>query len=185
MTSPPTGPTRRTLVRSAAWTVPVVAVAVAAPSFASSMGSSALSGVAGTAEKWSNGNEKHVSWDLLLSVGPIAIDEIQITFTYVPTSSGPFTAFEIYGYAATAGRRDLTWVYPPITIPTTTLTATHLLDIPANSTYRIHTDFIGGDNSAGTVSATAAILYVGSPTTVYQTVGPLDWGSGKQHTHPI
>ena len=184
MSSSVSRPSRRAVVHGVAWSVPVVTIATAAPVFAASIASSGFSGVAGTAEKWSNGNEKHVSWDLLLTNGPIAISEIRITFTYFPTSTGPFTAFEIYGYAASTGPRDTTWTYPPITAPTSTLTATHLLDIPANSTYRIHTDFAGGDNAAGTVTAEAAITYVGSTNTVYQTVGPITWDSGKQHAHP-
>ncbi|RYB92384.1 hypothetical protein EUA06_05350 [Nocardioides glacieisoli] len=177
-------PTRRTLVRSAAWSVPVVALAATAPAFAASTATTGFTGVVGTAEKWSNGNEKHVSWDLQFTNGPVAIDEIRITFTYTPTSGGPFESFEIYGYAATTGARDTTWTYPAITVPTSTLTATHLNDIPANSTYRLHTDFAGGDNAAGTVQATAQIKYVGSTTFVPQTVGPLNWGSGSKHVHP-
>ena len=177
-------PTRRTLVRSAAWSVPVVALAATAPAFAASTATTGFTGVVGTAEKWSNGNEKHVSWDLQFTNGPVAIDELRITFTYAPTSTGPFTSFEIYGYAATSGPRDLTWTYPAITTPTSTLTATHLPDIAANTTYRLHTDFAGGDNAAGTVQATAQIKYVGSTTFVSQTVGPITWDSGKQHTHP-
>lgn len=183
-TSMSAGPTRRTVVRGAAWSVPVVAVAAVAPAFAVSTASSGFTGVAGTAEKWSNGNVKHVSWDLTLTNGPVAIDEVRITFTYAPTSTGPFTAFEIYGYAATTGPRDTTWTFPAITVATSTLTATHLNDIPANTVYNLHTDFAGGDNAAGTVRATAVIKYVGSPGTVTQTVGPITWDSGKEHTHP-
>ncbi|MBL0749148.1 hypothetical protein [Nocardioides baculatus] len=164
--------------------MPVVALAATAPAFAASTASTDFTGVAGTAEKWSNGNEKHVSWDLQLTNGPVAIDEIRITFTYNPTSTGPFTSFEIYGYAATSGARDTSWTYPAISTPTSTLTATHLPDIAANSTYRLHTDFAGGDNAAGTVQATAQIKYVGSTTFVSQTVGPITWDAGKQHTHP-
>lgn len=177
-------PSRRTLVRSAAWSVPVIAVAATAPAFAASTATTGFTGVAGTAVKWSNGNEKHVSWDLQFTNGAVAIDEIQITFTYNPTSAGPFTSFEIYGYPATSGPRDTTWTYPPITVPTSTLTATHTQDIAANTTYRLHTDFAGGDNAAGTVQATAQIKYVGSSTFVPLTVGPISWGSGSQHTHP-
>lgn len=177
-------PTRRTLVRTAVWSVPVVTAAATAPAFAASTATTGVTGVAGTAEKWSNGNEKHVSWDLTLTNGPVAIDTITITFTYAPTSTGPFTAFEIYGYAATTGPRDTTWTYPAITVATSTLTATHLADIAANTTYRLHTDFAGGDNAAGTVQATAVIKYVGSTNTLTQTVGPITWDSGKEHTHP-
>jgi hypothetical protein len=177
-------PTRRTIMRGAAWSVPVVAIAATAPAFAASTASTGFTGVAGTAEKWSNGNEKHVSWDLVFTNGPLAIDTITITFTYAPTSTGPFESFEIYGYAATTGPRDTTWTYPPITAPTSTLTATHINDIAPNTTYRLHTDFAGGDNAAGTVQATAVITYVGSSNTSTQTVGPISWGSGSKHVHP-
>lgn len=172
---------RRTVVRTAAWSVPVVAVAAAAPAFAVSGASSTL--VGGAAVKWSNGNEKHVSWDLTLTNGPTAIDTITITFSYAPTSTGPFTTFTIYGYSAT-GPRDTTWVSPPIGAPTSTITATHTNDIPASSTINIHTDFAGGDNAAGTVTATAVIKYVGIAATDTKTLGPLSWGSGSQHVHP-
>lgn len=173
---------RRTVVRTAAWSVPVVAVAAAAPAFAASGASSTL--VGGAAVKWSNGNEKHVSWDLTLTNGAVAIDTITITFSYAPTSTGPFTSFEIYGFSATTGPRDTTWTYPPIGAPTSTVTATHANDIAAGSTTNIHTDFAGGDNAAGTVTATAVITYVGSATTETKTLGPLTWGSGSIHAHP-
>jgi len=173
---------RRTVVRTAAWSVPVVAVAAAAPAFAVSGASSTL--VGGAAVKWSNGNEKHVSWDLTLTNGSTAIDTITITFSYAPTSTGPFTSFEIYGFSATTGPRDTTWTFPPIGAPTSTITATHTNDIAASSVINIHTDFAGGDNAAGTVTATAVITYVGVPGTDTKTLGPLSWGSGSQHVHP-
>lgn len=182
MTSNQPAATRRTVVATAAWAVPIVSTAVAAPAMAASTGTTTLSGVVGTAVKWGNGSDKHVAWDLSLVNGPVAIDEVRITFTYTPTSTGPFTQFEIYGYAA-AGVRDTSWTYPAITAPTSVLEATHLTDIPANSTYLIHTDFAGGDNAAGKVFASAAITYVGSTGTVTQTVGPITWGSGSQHVH--
>ena len=173
---------RRAVVRGAAWSVPVVAIAATAPAYAASGATSTLSG--GAAVKWSNGNEKHVSWDLFLTNGPVPIDTVAITFTYTPTSTGPFTSFEIYGYSA-SGPRDTSWTSPPITTATSTLTATHQNDIPASSTTNIHTDFAGGDNAAGTVEATAVITYVGTTFTSTQTVGPLSWGSGSMHVHPV
>jgi hypothetical protein len=173
---------RRTVVRTAAWSVPVVAVAAAAPAFAVSGASSTLAG--GAVVKWSNGNEKHVSWDLTLTNGSTAIDTITITFTYAPTSTGPFTSFTIYGYSGTTGPRDTTWSAPAITVPTSTITATHTNDIPASAVVRIHTDFAGGDNAAGTVTATAVIKYVGVPGTVTKSLGPLSWSAGSMHVHP-
>ena len=183
-------PTRRTLVRGAAWSVPVVALAATAPAFAASTASTGFTGVPGTAEKWGSGQDKHVSWDLTIANGPVAIDEISILFTYTPKNSGAFKVLEIYGYATgtpTPPSRDLGWTYPPI--PQTTgvysITATHLADIPANTTYLLHTDFSGGDNAAGTVEALATIKYVGSTATVTKIIAPLDWQPGNQHTsHP-
>ena len=68
--------------------------------------------------------------------------------------------------------------------PPCSITATHLDDIAAGSTTNIHTDFAGGDNSAGTVTATATITYVGTPGSFTQTLGPLSWDSGNEHVHP-
>lgn len=175
-------PSRRAIVRGAAWSVPVVSLAVAAPAFAASGATSTLSS-GGQAVKWSDSKTKHVSWDLVLTNGPVPIDTITITFSYAPNSTGPFTSFEIYGYAPSAPR-DTSWTSPPITVATSTITATHLADIAAGSTTNIHTDFAGGDNAAGTVKATATITYVGVPGSFSQTVGPLSWGSGNQHVHP-
>lgn len=182
MTSPPTGPTRRTLVRTAAWTVPIVSIAAAAPAFAASGATSTWTW--GSAEKWSQKSEKHVSWDLTLTNGPVAIDTIAITFTYVPKNDRPVTDFEIYGYSETSSR-DTSWAYPPIVVPTPTITATHLNDIAAGSTTTIHTDFTSSSNGDGTVSATALITYADKPpVTATQTLGPSSWGSGSSHVHP-
>jgi len=170
-------PTRRTLVRGAAWSVPVVSIAAAAPAFAAS-GTSSLTG--GAAVKWGNGPTKHVSWDLTLTNGAVAIDTVSITFTYTPNGGGIFTSFTIFGYAPL----DNTWAFPPIPVGgTSTVTATHSAEIAANSTTRIHTDFAGDDNSAGTVSATATIKYVGSSTTVQVPLGAVAWGPGGEHVH--
>lgn len=176
-------PTRRSLVRGAAWSLPVVSIAAAAPAFAASAANTTFGAVAGTAVKWGNGNEKHVSWDLLLTNGAVAIQSVSIAFTYFPTSGGGFEVFTIYGYAATTGPRDITWTIPSIAGEVTTATSTHG-PIAANSTTRIHTDFAGDDNAAGTVSAVATITYVGVPGTTTKTIPAVIWGSDNEHTHP-
>ena len=177
MTNTLARPTRRTLVRGAAWSVPVVSIAAAAPAFAAS-GTSSLTG--GAAVKWGNGSTKHVSWDLTLTNGAVAIDSVSITFTYTPNGGGTFTSFTINGYAPT----DNTWAFSTIPVGgASSVTATHLDNIAANSTTRIHTDFAGSDNSAGTVSATATITYVGSSTTVQIPLGTVTWGAGSEHVH--
>src|SRR5688500_2682096 len=98
-------PTRRTLVRGAAWSVPVVSLAAAAPAFAASGTTSLTSN--GGAVKWGTGPTKHVSWDLTLINGAVAIDTVSITFTYTPNGGGKFTSFAVFGYAPT----DNTWAF--------------------------------------------------------------------------
>ena len=169
---------RRAVVRGAAWSVPVVAVAATAPAYAASGATSTLSG--GAAVKWSNGNEKHVSWDLVLTNGPVPIETISIEFTYTPNSGGPFTTFEVYGFSS-SGPRDTTWV--PSVVGGGKVTATHL-GLAAGSITNIHTDFAGGDNANGTVTAIATITYVGVSGASTQTATRVGWDSGSIHVHP-
>ena len=161
----------------------MIAVATAAPAFAASGATSTLTG--GQPVKWSNGNEKHVSWDLILTNGPVPIETITITFTYTPNSGGPFTTFEVYGFSD-AGPRDTTWVTSAIVGGATTasVAATHAT-ILAGTTINIHTDFAGGDNSNGTVTAAARITYVGGPDSSTQTVTRVGWDPGSVHVHPL
>ena len=177
-------PTRRTLVRSAAWSVPVVSLAAMAPAFAASVASSKLVSTS-QPEKWGTGSEKHVSWDLTLTNGTIDITSISILFTYAPTSgAGNFTFFEVYSYVPVTGPRDKTWTGGGTFAGTASVTSTHGF-IAGNSTTYIHTDFAGADNSAGTVNATYTISYANGYTAPAQTLGPITWGAGSQHTHPL
>lgn len=170
-------------MRGAAWSVPVVAVAATAPAFAASMARTTITPAQPV--KWSNSNEKHVSWDIKLENGPVAIQTISITFTYVPKSGGPFDFFEIYGYPPTPTPRDLTWTNQGVVTPATGQVTTSHGTIAAGATYLLHTDFAGGDNAAGNVTAQFTITYAGVAGSYTQTFGPTDWGSGSQHTHPL
>ena len=127
--------------------------------------------------------DKHVSWDLSLTNGPVPIASISITVTYAPNSKGQFTTPEVYGYSAT-GPRDTTWTATPVPGAPLSITVTHG-SIPASSTTNIHTDFAGGDNAAGTVTATATITYVGTSVTSTQTLVPVEWKPGDEHVHPL
>lgn len=169
-------PSRRSVVRAAAWTMPVVSIAATAPAFALTTTSSFTSS---TPVKWGNGPVKHVSWDLTLTNGAKAIDTVSITFTYTPNGSGSFSTFTIYGYSPL----DMGWTQgPATTVSPFTITATHAVDIAANSVTNIHADFDGADASQGSVSATATIKYVNIAQTVQVPLGTKAWGSGSQHT---
>lgn len=180
MTNTLARPTRRTLVRGAAWSVPVVSIAAAAPAFATS-GTTGLTG--GAAVKWGkDANDLwHVSWDLTLTNGLKRIDTVSITFKYIPTSGRSFDTFDIRGFNPT----DTGWLHVvnPVTVAGEyTVTATHSADIVPSAENHIHVDFAGlQNNSAGTVSAVATITYDDS-TTATVTIPSLSWTAGSQHT---
>ena len=169
-------PTRRAMVRGAAWSVPVVAIAATAPAFAASLAASTMT--ATTPDKWGNAGYFHVSWDLSLKNGPVAIQSLSLTFTYVPNGGGTFETFLIYGYNPS----DNSWVpSAATTVAPYTVSATHG-SIAANAVANIHVDFAGAENSSGAVSAVATILYVNGATSS-PTVGPVSWRPGSQHAH--
>ena len=168
-------PSRRSFVRAAAWTVPVVSIAAAAPAFALTTTSSFTTD---TPVKWGNGPVKHVSWDLTLNNGAKVIDTVSITFTYIPNGSGSFNTFTIYGFSPS----DTGWLKGVVSPAAPyTVTATHAEDIAANSVTRIHVDFDGADASAGSVSATATIKYLNMAGTVTVPLGTKIWVSGDEH----
>ena len=171
-------PSRRALVRAGVWSVPVVSIVAVAPAFAASANTTLTAG--GSAEKWGTGQTKHVSWDLTLTNGAVAIDTISIAFIYTPSGGGSFTSFTIVGFTPT----DNSWTFPPIPAEgSPTVTATHTTGIAANSTIHIHTDFAGSDNSSGTVSAVATVTFVGSPATFQVPAGSVTWSPGSEHSH--
>ncbi len=164
-------PTRRTLVRGAAWSVPVVAIAATAPAFAASL--NALSASASAALKWGPGPNKHVSWDLTVTTGGRAVSSVSISFAYTPNGgggAGTFSALEIYTFVPAV---DTGWVVTGIPVggSTNTATATHNQTIiPANTISTIHTDFSGSDNSSGALAATVTVVYVGGGTQTLPTL---------------
>lgn len=174
-------PTRRTLVRGAAWSVPVISVAAVAPAFAASTRPKSTFSAPIAPVKWGSGGPiKHVSWDLTLVVGPVAIETMTIKFTYVPNGGGSFTAFQIYGFSPAV---DNTWTYPPLPVGgSPTVTASHGSYAAGNTPYLIHTDFAGADASGGKVTAVATIKYVGVTTPVTQSLTDVQWGQGNPHT---
>lgn len=179
-------PTRRTLVRGAAWSVPAISIAAAAPAFAASTDASLSYG---PAVKWGTGNDgdlKHVSWDLVLTNGSKEIDTIQITFTYTKVNNSSYLGkiFTIRGYGTTA---PATWTVSPnaatlLANPSNTVVATNAVNILPSKTLNIHTDFAGDDNSIGDVRASILITYVGGTSTTLNTP-KYRWAQGNAHNH--
>lgn len=182
-------PTRRTLVRGAAWSVPVIAISAAAPAFAAS--TDATSAAASGALKWSSPTDdlKHVSWDFAISIGTRAVSSVSVAFTYAPNGgggTGTFTNLEMYIFSPVGGTQ---WTVTgiPATGGTNTATATSPTGtLAANSTYTIHTDFGGSDNSTGTVTALITVTYVGggSATLPLLTQPWTQASPGKQEPAP-
>ncbi len=174
-------PSRRAVIRTAAWSVPVISVAATAPAFAASpLGRTSFTWTM-SPNKWSDANIKHVSWDLTIVNGPVAIDTISITFTYNNGGGGSFNAQSFVIRRLGLAADGANWSKTPATGTTPTITATRVLDIAANTSFPLHVDFAGGDNSAGSVSATATITYVGSPATTTVSTGAVEWVSGSEH----
>lgn len=168
-------PTRRTVVRGAAWSVPVVAVAAVAPAYAASQ-NAFVSSTADTAYKWSEGDSKdapkHVSWDFTLRTGGREVSQVSVAFTYAPNGgggSGTFTALDIYIHSPlveTVSAWNITGVPPA----SNSATATRAGILATNTTYSIHTDFMGSDNSTGTLTATITVTYVGGGSQTLPTL---------------
>lgn len=159
-------PTRRTIVRGAVWSVPVVAIAATAPAFAASANATGAS--ASTALKWSGQTDtlKHVSWDLSISTGTRALSSVSVAFTYTPNGgggAGTFTVLEMWTFSPTLGRQ---WTVTGIPAGgSNSATATSPAGtFAANTTHSIHTDFGGTDNSTGTLTASITVTYVGGGT---------------------
>jgi len=179
-------PTRRTLVRGAAWSVPVVAIAATAPAFAASV--SARLSSDNTPLKWGNGNDpKHISWDLTLTnPSSLAIVSVTLTFTYRRANLDPYAGlvFEIYNISPSSN--TTAWGTPVVSTTGGTATVTNGGTIPSGGAITIHTDFSGNDNSTGDVRVEAVITYAGGTTSTAQI--PLTsviqaTGSGEPFPH--
>ncbi|MEO5663112.1 MAG: hypothetical protein ABIR39_07500 [Nocardioides sp.] len=176
-------PTRRTLVRGAAWSVPVVSIAAVAPAFAASIkGAAVLS--AGIADKWGKDAQDywHVSWDLKLVNGAKIIDFVSITITYAPTMTNRgFDSAAIRDYNPSLPNAWSVTVNPVTTAGQYTVTATRQANIAAGATTFIHADFKGlNSNSAGAIGATGLVTYTDG-TTSPLTVATADWKPGNEH----
>lgn len=159
-------PTRRGVVRGAAWSVPVVATAVVAPAFATSLDATGASSSA--ALKWTSPTDdlKHVSWDFSITTGSRALSSVSVFFTYTPNGGGgvgTFTSLEMWVFSPTLGRQWTVTGIPPTGSNTATATSP-AGTFAANTTHVIHTDFGGSDNSTGTLTASITVTYVGGGT---------------------
>ena len=158
-------PTRRSIVRGAAWSVPVVAVAATAPAFAASLAKAGLTSL-GTPVKWGNGTDpKHISWDVALTnSSALAISNVTLTFAYRRANLDPYEGltFVIRNIAPSAN--TTAWTAPVVSTGGGTATSSNSGAIPPGGVITIHTDFSGNDNSTGDVKVDAVITYVGGTT---------------------
>jgi hypothetical protein len=177
-------PTRRAIVRGAAWSVPVVAIATTAPAFAVST-SSSLTWVNAPVKWGGQGDKKHVSWDLVLTNGTRVIDRVVFTFTYYRANNTAYAgeAFSIYNFAPTAN--TTAWTGVTVTNAGQVVTAANAGDVAAYGVVNIHTDFSGDDNSVGSITVSAEITYkTGSPETLTLTKVPFGQAPGGGNSEP-
>ena len=107
-------PSRRHVVRAGAWTVPAIAVAAAAPSYAASTQSN-LSGTTATAP---TRNQKVVTGTLTIrNSGPDQTSALTVTVTIEAGVDASFAAHSLSGFTVTS-----------VTTTTVTFTATNQLD---------------------------------------------------------
>lgn len=134
-------PTRRTVLRAAAWTAPAVSIAVAAPAFATShvhvpkgsVGSS-------TPDKYSVGNDKYVRWDLTVTnTGTDPLTTLTVVFSFTDNGSAGARLSSVTGATGT-------WTW-------TGLTASWTGSVATNQPVAFRANFIGANNAGGTVVA--------------------------------
>lgn len=139
----PVAPSRRSVLRAAAWAAPAVSVAVAAPAYATSH-QNLTGAVTSTAPvKYSQGQQKFVRWDLTINntTATMSLAGIVIAFTYSETSGEGATVMTI---TPTAGGG--TWTNG------TGLTATYSSVIAPHGSISLRVVFTASNNSGGSVA---------------------------------
>lgn len=174
---------RRSFVRAAAWTVPVVSIAAAAPAYALTT-TGVVGSVAGSAVSYNDtSSRRHVAWDLSLTNGAVAITSITIRLNYNAVSGNlNFGAFHVYGYTTPGALKDNGW--QTILTGSGTVTFTHG-PLPARATTFIHTDYRASNNSSALGSIAAAItLDYADGTSSTSNIGATWVEALDGHTHP-
>jgi hypothetical protein len=142
--SRPVTPSRRTVLRTAAWTAPAVSIAVAAPAFATSTSTGAGTATAGAAGRVVS--KKLVRWTLsFTNTGSQSITALNVTFTGVT---------QVEGLTVVSGAT--TWT------GSGTSSRTYPLSIEPGQTVPLFAEFARGHNLTGTVTA---VFSAGSPST--------------------
>lgn len=144
-------PSRRAVVRAAAWTAPAVSIVVAAPAFATTS-PGAISGTATSIQAGRNIRDKLVRWTLTFkNTGTQAITDLGVTFSGV-------TGVTSDGLAVTSG--GLAWTGGG------TATRSYPSAVASGDTITLVAVFTRGENEAGTATASFA---ASSPSVVVAT----------------
>lgn len=131
---------RRTLLRTAVWTAPLVTVAAAAPAFASS--DRPRGAIMSTlVRKYSDKDVKHVEWQLTVTNYGETLSNPVFEFFFEDNAGVGATSFTIEG-----GTGSWTVQTEP------TLTATYTGDILTGQSLSVTVDFVGANNAGGSMS---------------------------------
>lgn len=173
-------PSRRTVVRAAAWTAPAVIIATTASAAAAvSVINPTVS--YGEPTKYSDSNQKYVQWDITITAGSLALSSVIVTLTYDQTGGGTTgTLDSLAGHTVGTGG---TWA-PTITkaLDPSDARLIYSTTIVPNGTVVVHVLYKGSDNSAGKVSATVtAVQGTGGSSIVGAPSGNITWGTSPVH----
>lgn len=137
-------PTRRTVLRTAAWTAPAVSIAVAAPAFASASLVPKGDVSAVSPDKFSDGSDKYVRWDLwVTNTGSTPITTLTVVFSFLDNGSESAVLSSVIN--STSG--SWTW---------SGLTASWTGSLGKTPPLGFRAVFTGGNNAGGSVLATVS-----------------------------
>lgn len=141
---------RRTVIRTAAWTAPAVSIAVAAPAFAAASTDNKRGTLVGTGtppatpikyNDSANASVKHVKWNLTFrNTGTVSLSALNIVCAFTEQSPVEITAFTVTPGAWTTGKKN------------STFTATYTGTVGVGGTLSFTPDFTGANNSKGTLT---------------------------------
>lgn len=144
------GISRRTALRGAAWSAPVISLAVATPAFAASGDLvPSITVTTGTLVKCSVQSEKHVIGDFTLINGSAPLIGLYVVFTFSETA-GTQPATMITTSASNVLRGTTTWNSSPSTMTTSYPVA----QVATGETITVRVDLGGVNNAAGSLTAT-------------------------------
>jgi hypothetical protein len=160
----PSRVSRRTLVKGAAWSVPVIAAAAAAPLASASVAQFDLVYVSGPTENTTQVARGQTPWaDLIFqSAGPSPAPSVQITVSVPSVNNNPTATLQLPNNGASAGwtlsntfaqggRDYYTFIMAPVPVGQYDFRWAHVVGGPVNTSYafQFNLEVTGGETNTG------------------------------------